>query len=122
MQIVGPVDVVTARVPLVQVDATKIDHPHQRRKVLDHWKIYDVPRRVLDMAELNPVGPRRGRTLHKKEVARCAIWIALHHHGAICQMRQQERRNVGVVLEFSEIREFYQFPIQLQLKSLFIFR
>ena len=34
VQIVGPIDVVAARIPLVQVDAPEVDDPEQRREVL----------------------------------------------------------------------------------------
>ena len=36
VEVVGPIDVVAGRVPLIEVDAAEIDHPHQRRTILDH--------------------------------------------------------------------------------------
>ena len=43
VHVVGPVHVVTARVPLIQVDATQVDDPQQRRQVVDDRKVDDVP-------------------------------------------------------------------------------
>ena len=34
VQVVRPIDVVAARVPLVEVDAAEVDDPEQRREVL----------------------------------------------------------------------------------------
>ena len=99
MQVVRPIDVVAARVPLVEIDAAEIDHPQQRRAILNHRKVDDVPRAVLDRADLNPVGPRRRRALHEEELAGRAVRVALHHHRAIAQVRQQHVGDVGVVLQ-----------------------
>ena len=48
MQVVGAVDVVAARVPLVEIDAAEVDDPEQRREILDDREVDDAPRRVLD--------------------------------------------------------------------------
>ena len=98
MQVVGPIDVVTRRVPLVEIDAAEVDDPEQRRQVVDHRKVDDVARVVIDPAGANPVGPRRRRALHEEELAGGAVRVALHHHRAIADVRQQDRRDVGVVL------------------------
>ena len=54
MKIIGPIDVVAARVPLVEVDASEIDDPEQRGDILNHREIDDVARVVLDRAGLQP--------------------------------------------------------------------
>jgi len=37
--------------------------------------------------------------LLEEEFAVGAVGITLHHHGAVAQMREQERGNIGVVLQ-----------------------
>ena len=99
MQVVGPVDVIAPRVPLVQVDAAEIDHPQQRGEVLDHGEVDDVAGCVLDGARIDPGRTRRGRALHEEELAAGPVGIALHHHRPIAQVRQERGSDVGVVLE-----------------------
>ena len=43
VDVIGAIDVVAARVPLVKIDAAEIDDPHQRRDILNHRKVDDVP-------------------------------------------------------------------------------
>ena len=70
MHIVRTIDVVALRVPLVQVDASEVDHPQQRRRIVDDGKVDDVARVVLDGARANPVGLGVGaRFMKKKEPA-----------------------------------------------------
>ena len=99
MDVVGPVDVVAPRVPLVQVDAAEIHHPEQRGEILDHGEVDDVGRLVLDRAQLDPVRTRRGRALHEEELAPGPVGVALHDHGPVAEMGQQRARDVRVVLE-----------------------
>ena len=99
VHVVGPIDVVVARVPLVQIDAAEVDAPHQRRDVLHDRKIDDACRAVIDGDGLDPLGARRRRALHEEEVAGGAVRIALHDHGAIAQVRQQPLGDVDVVLD-----------------------
>ncbi len=49
--------------------------------------------------------PRRRGALHEKEFSVDSVGIALHHHGAILQMRQQPRRNVQVILQQVALRK-----------------
>ena len=104
VQVVGAVDVVAARVPLVQVDAAEVDDPEQRRQILHDRKVDDIAGPVLDRAELDPLRAGRGRALHEEELPRRAVRIPLHHHGAIGQVRDQPVRNVRVVLEEVALR------------------
>ena len=97
MQIIGPIDIIAAGIPRVEIDAAEVHNPQQRRQVLDDGKADHVARAVLDRADLDPVGPRRRRPLHEEELAIDAAGIALHHHRAILQMRQQHRRDCGIV-------------------------
>ena len=57
-----------------------------------------LPRAVIDRAGPDPGGPRRRRALHEEERPGGAVRIPLHHHRAIADVRQQHRRDVGVVL------------------------
>ena len=99
VQVVGPIDVVAARVPRVEVDAAEVDEPEQRRQVLDDREVDHAARAVRDRAGLDPRRPRRRRALHEERLAVGAVGIALHHHRAVGEVRQQHRRDVGVVLE-----------------------
>ncbi len=54
---------------------------------------------MLDRAGLDPLRARRRRALHEKEIAVDAIWIALHHHGTIGQMGQENRGDIDIVLK-----------------------
>src|SRR5260221_7739377 len=99
MQIVRSIDVVTARVPLIQIDATEIDYPQQRRQILNDRKVNDVSRAMRDRTYFNPGRPRLRRALHKKEFARGPVGITLHHHRAILKMWQQDARDIRVILQ-----------------------
>ena len=105
MHVVGPVDVVAACVPLVQIDTAEIDHPEERRHVLDHRKVDDVSRRVLDRARLDPRRPRRRRALHEEELPRGAVRVALHDHSAVAQVGEEHRRDRHVVADEVALRE-----------------
>ena len=105
VHVVGPVDVVALRVPLVQVDAPEIDHPQQRRHVVDHREVDDVPVAVIDRAGADPVRPRRRRALHEEERPGGAVRISLHHHRAVADVREQDGRDVGVVLDQAALRD-----------------
>jgi hypothetical protein len=99
MQVVGRIDVVARGVPLVQVDAPEVHHPQQRCLVLDHREVDDVAVAVIDPARLDPRRPRRRCALHEEEGPAGAVRIALHHHRAVTDVRQQDVGDVGVVLE-----------------------
>ena len=99
MEVVGAVDIVAARVPLVQIDAAEVDHPQKRRQVLDHRKVDDSARSVRYRADLDPGGTRRRRPLHEEERTGGAVRVALHDHGAVVQVRQQDVGHVRVVLQ-----------------------
>ena len=89
VHVVRPVDVVAGGVPLIQIDAAEIDHPHQRGEILDHREQDDALRSVIDLADLDPRGARLRRALHEEEFARGAVRIALHHHRTVADVRQQ---------------------------------
>ena len=99
VQIVGAVDVVAARIPLVQVDAAEVDHPQERRQILHDGKVDHTARGVLDGARVDPARARRRRPLHEEEGAGRPVGIPLHHHGAIPEMGKQDRGNLDVVLQ-----------------------
>ena len=105
MQVVGAIDVVAARVPLIEIDAAEVDDPEQRREVLHHREVDHVPRLVLDRAGLDPLGMRLGDALHEEAFPLRAVRVALHHHRPIAQVRQQRGGDVGVVLEQIALRD-----------------
>ena len=113
VQVVGPIDVVAARVPLIEVDAAEVDDPEQRCEVLHHREVDDVSRRVRDATGLDPRRVRLGDALHEEAFPRRAVGVALHDHGAIAEVRQERRRDVGVVLEEIALRDPRVAPEQL---------
>ena len=54
VQVVRPVDIVAAGVPLIEIDAAEIDHPQQRRQVVDHREVHDFAVAVIDRADADP--------------------------------------------------------------------
>ena len=113
VHVIGPIDVVASRVPLVEIDTPQIDDPHQRGPILNHRKIDDSARAVLDVADLDPVRPRAGRPLHEEELPRRPVRIAFHDHGAVTKMRQQHCRDVRVVLQQIALRQAELLPEDL---------
>jgi len=113
MQIIGSIDIVAPRVPLIQVDAPEVDHPHHRRPILDHRKVDDAARAVFDRAGLDPGRAWHGRALHEEERPRCAIRVPLHHHRAATDVRQQNVCHRGVVLQQIAFREAQLWPEDL---------
>jgi hypothetical protein len=99
VEIVRPIHVITSRVPRIEVDASQIHDPEKRRKILNHRKVDDVPRAMLDRARLDPFRSRRRRALHEEPLALRTIRIALHHHSAVPQVRKQDVRHISVVLK-----------------------
>ena len=58
VQVIRAIDVVAARIPLVKIDATEVDHPEQCRTIVDDREVDQALRTVVDLAGANPVGPR----------------------------------------------------------------
>src|SRR5678810_357913 len=58
MNVVGTVDVIATRIPLVQVDAPEIDHPEQRWQIVDDREVDDVPGAVRARARAGPLWTR----------------------------------------------------------------
>jgi hypothetical protein len=65
MHIVRPVVVVASRVPLIEIDASEVDDPQQRREIIDHRKVDDLLVAVRDRAGANPRRPRLGASFMK---------------------------------------------------------
>ena len=102
VEIVGTLDVVAARVPGIQIDAPQIDDPQeQRRRVLNHGKIDYIAWNDARWNRWESTGGRDvGRALHKKELAYGnPVWIALHYHGAILNVRQKPGRDGEIILQ-----------------------
>src|SRR6266849_52953 len=112
MQNVGPVPVVTSRVPLIEIDAAEVDEPHQRRQVLYDRKVDDALV-VRNRADVDPLRARLRRALHVEEVALRAVRVTLHHHGPTLDVREQPRRDVRVVLKEMTLRQLQIFPEEL---------
>ena len=100
VQMVGPVGVVAARVPRVEVDAAQVHDPEERGEVLHHGK-GDQVGRLVHRSRRSRASPDAadGRALHEEALPVDAVGIALHHHRAVAEVRQQGGRHVGVVLQ-----------------------
>ena len=96
VHVVGPIDVIALRIPLVQIDASEVDHPQQRWDVVDDGKIDDRARVVIDAARADPVRTRRRRAFHEEELAAGPVRVPLHDHGPVADVRQQEWGDVRV--------------------------
>ena len=68
---------------------------------------------MRDRADLDPLGARLWGALHVEEVALRAVRVALHDHGPVDHVRQQPRRDVGVVLQQIALGDLQFFPEQL---------
>src|SRR5436190_18581617 len=68
---------------------------------------------MLDRTNLDPVRPRRRRTLLKEKFSASAIGIAFHHHCAIHQMRKQRWGYLGIIAKQSALGEAALVPKQL---------
>ncbi len=104
VDIVGTIDIVTPCVPLIEIDAPQVDQPEQRGHVVDDREIDDVAGLVFDGARANPGWPRHRRAFHEEEFASGTVRIALHHHCAVADVRKENGRNVGVVLDQRALR------------------
>src|ERR1044071_8575451 len=98
VKVIGPIDIVAARVPLVQIDAAEVDYPQERAEIADNGKIDDVSGRMLDGAGLDPFRSGLRSALHEEKLTGRAVRIALHHHCAMRQMREQDVSDINVVL------------------------
>ena len=113
VQVIWPIDIIAFRIPLIEIDASEIDHPEQGGEIVNDRKVDDVARVVLDPASANPVGARHWRTLHEKELSTGAVRIPLHDHRAIADVRQEHRGDVRVVLNQIAFRDAEVRPEQL---------
>jgi hypothetical protein len=104
VQVVGSVDIVAPRVPLVQVDASEVDHPQERRPVLDHREIDDVAGAVRDRAGLDQDGRGVGARFMKKKGPEAPFGYRFITRTA-ADVRQQDVGHRGVVLEEIALRE-----------------
>ena len=99
LQKIGTVNIVTARVPGIQIDAAKVDHPHERSDVLYDREVDHVAGTVLDGANRNRGRAAGWGALHEEKAAIDTVGIALHDHRAVLQVGHQIRRHVEIVLE-----------------------
>jgi hypothetical protein len=90
MKKIGTVDIVAARVPGVEIDASEVDDPEKSREILDHRKVDDVAGVVLDRAGLDPLRMRLGNPLHVEKVPVGSVGVAFHHHRPVDEMRNEE--------------------------------
>src|SRR5262249_10454123 len=65
MQEVGPMDIIAPGIPRIEVYAAQINYPQQRCQVTDNRKADYVSGGMLDRADLYPIRPWRGRSLHE---------------------------------------------------------
>jgi hypothetical protein len=58
VDVVGPIHVIAAGVPLIQIDAAQVDDPEERRQIVDDREVDDVARVVADGAGPDPLRTR----------------------------------------------------------------
>jgi hypothetical protein len=114
VHIVGLMDVIALRVPLIEVNAAKVHDPEQGCNVVDDGKVDDVARLVLDGTCLEPRGMRLGYALHEEALPARPIGVALHHHRPLGEMWQEMRSHVGVALEQVALRDLFVLPEHLR--------
>src|SRR5205085_8395444 len=109
MEEVGPIGIVAARVPRVEIDAAQVDEPEQGWEVLHDRELHEAGR-VLDAADVDPLRPRLRRAFHVEEIALRAVRVALHDHCALDDVREEVRRDVRVVLQEIALGDLQCFP------------
>src|SRR5881394_2095163 len=97
MEIIGSVNVVAPGIPWVKINATEVDNPKQGCQVTHDGEIDYAGVSMFNGAGVDPVGPGHRRALLEKERATSTGGVPLHDHGAINQVRQQCRADLGVV-------------------------
>jgi hypothetical protein len=97
MKVVWPVRVIASRIPRVEIDATEIHNPEERRQIMDDGKLDDVAGGMGDRTYIEPVRSRHWSAFLKEELATGAIRISLHDHGAILQVREKIGRSLGII-------------------------
>jgi hypothetical protein len=110
VQEIGPVIVIAAGIPGVQIDTTQIDQPEQAGEVLGQRKLDHVAAPVNDRTDLGPVRTRPRGALHVEEIALRAVRISLHDDGAIGEMGQEPRRDVSVIAQQIALAEAQPAP------------
>ncbi len=90
---------------------------------------------MFDVTDLNPRWTWRRRAFHEEELAGRAVWITLHHHCPILEVREQDVRDVEIVLNkltlcdfrfqpewFVEVGELNDLFFDLNVERGFVFR
>ncbi len=103
-EVIGLLDLRDARVPRVQLDATEIDHPGERGRVVDHREDRRVAAGELDVLLAHVVRMRR-HALLVEEVALHAIRVAHHMKRPGPQVRENSVGEVYVVMDEIALRE-----------------
>ena len=98
-EVVGPVDVVHARVPRVQVDAPEVDDPGERGRLVADREVRRPPGRELDVHGLEPVRVIGRDALLVEEPLLGAVGVALHLHRPPLDVVQHVGGDVEVVLD-----------------------
>src|SRR5580704_11614818 len=99
MEVVGAIHVVTARAPRIQINTAQINHPEEGRDMVDDREVDHVAGMVFDRTDGDRRRSRGRRAFHEEKPASDAVWITLHHHGAVSQVGQQPRREVEIILK-----------------------
>lgn len=68
---------------------------------------------MQDLADLNPFRPFPRRALLKEKLPISAVRITFHHHGAIGEIGQQNRRYVVVILQQLTFGNAFRAPEEL---------
>src|SRR5207244_3159626 len=103
-QIVGPLDVLNAGVPGVQLDAAEVDDPREGSGVVDHGEHGRVSARELDVLLAHEL--RVGRhPLLVEEFSHHPVRVAHHVKGPTAEVRQDGVGEIDVVLRQVALRQ-----------------
>src|ERR1043166_7310899 len=81
VKIIGPVHVVAAGIPLIEIDTAEVNDPKQRTEIADGREMDDIWGGMLIRARLDPIRTGLRSTLHEEKSPAGAVRVAFHHHG-----------------------------------------
>ena len=104
-EVVGPVDVVDARMPGVELDAPEVGDPGERGRLVADGEVGAAPARKVDVHGLEPVRVRLGNTLLVEEKPVHALRVALHLHRPPLDVVQNGSGNGEVIGDQVALRQ-----------------
>ena len=113
VEVIRPVDVVAARVPGIQIDTAEVDDPKEAGKIVNHGKVDHIRGGMGDGTDRKSLGALFGSVFLEEKLTVRPVGIALHHHRAVDQVRQENGRYVGIVLQQVPLGDAFIGPEEL---------